>query len=216
MSALDYNAQIILAALTVTGAKPTPPTRMKLNPDLFSSDEDLAAANVQAGVDFDAAFAVYTEATAAYDQSVKANAREIKVMLGDKSRIVAQLNALDKALEPDNDGGKVFVGTIVSVTKEATSQRAQVTLFTGTDRVNEGVAAGCERVRTDRTDNLDGRAIARSAQLLIGHRVTVYVELEQIRGGTNKVRVARHFEDNGVDPAYDAASGTVAASPRAA
>ena len=102
------------------------------------------------------------------------------------------------------------------MTKEEASQRAQVTMYTGTDRTTDGVPAGCERVRTDRTDNLDGRAIARSAQLLIGHRVTVYVELEAIRNGTTKVRVARHFEDNGVNPDYDAATGTVRTAARAA
>jgi len=216
MSDLSDNANIILAALTVTGAKPTPPIRAKINPSSYASADEAAAATAQASADYDAAFAIYTDATAAYDQNVKASAREIKVMLGERSRIGAQLAALDKALDPDHDGGKVFVGTIVGVTKEATSQRAQVTLFTGTDRTSDGVPAGCERVRTDRTDNLDGRAIARAAQLLIGHRVTVYVELEAIRGGSTKVRVARHFEDNGVDADYDAATGTVTGAARAA
>tara|TARA_R110002051_G_scaffold314950_5_gene392696 strand:- start:22217 stop:22858 length:642 start_codon:yes stop_codon:yes gene_type:complete len=213
---MNDNAQIILAALTVTGAKPTPPVRAKINPADYDSPESANAAAAQAAADYDKAFSAYTDATAAYDQNLKANAREIKVMLGEKSRIGAQLNALDKAIAPDNDGGKVFVGTIVSVTKEEASQRAQVTMYTGTDRTTDGVPAGCERVRTDRTDNLDGRAIARSAQLLIGHRVTVYVELEAIRNGTTKVRVARHFEDNGVNPDYDAATGTVRTAARAA
>jgi hypothetical protein len=219
MASLSDNAQIILAALTVTGPKPTPPIKARLNSDdkdLFPTEAAFAAASAQATKDFDAAFSLFTDASAAYDQNLKASARDIKVMLGERSRIGAQLAALDKALDADNDGGKVFVGTIVGVTKEASSQRAQVTLFTGTDRPVEGVPVGCERVRTDRTDNLDGRAIARAAQLLIGHRVTVYVEIEVIRGGATKVRVARHFEDNGVNPDYDAATGTVISSAHAA
>jgi hypothetical protein len=193
---LTPNAQIILSALSVTGAKPQAPVKS----DYVDNAEGFAVAN-----------AAYDAATVAYDQNLKANARDIKVMLGDKSRIGAQLAALDLAMDADNPGGKVFVGTVLGVTKEKSSTRAIVTLHTGTDRTSDNAPAGAETVRTDRTDNPDGRAIARAAQLLVGHRVTVYIELEQIRGGSTKVRVVRHFEDNGIDPKYDAATGTVSA-----
>jgi hypothetical protein len=143
---LTPNAQIILSALSVTGAKPQAPVKSDYVDDA---------------------------ATVAYDQNLKANARDIKVMLGDKSRIGAQLAALDLAMDADNPGGKVFVGTVLGVTKEKSSTRAIVTLHTGTDRTSDNAPAGAETVRTDRTDNPDGRAIARAAQLLVGHRVTV-------------------------------------------
>lgn len=190
---LEPNQQIILAAIAATGPKPVYPLRAQFAP------ADNAG--------FDAARAAFDTATLAWDQQLKANAREIKVMFGDRSKIGAQLTALDKALTGVE--GKVFVGTIVRVDKESTSQRALVTLFTGTDRKTDGLLPGTEQVRTDRTDNLDGRAIARSATQLVGHRVAVYVELEQIRGGSTKVRVARHFGDEGVDPQFDASTGTV-------
>lgn len=192
----DLNQQIILAALTITGSKPKQPVKPKTN-------DEASLAAYQAELDG------YDAVLSAYDQDLKANARSIRVMLSPESSISKQLNALDKAIDRDNDGGKVFVGTVVGVTKESSSTRGIVTLYTGTDQTRDGVPAGCETIRTDRTDSADGRAMARAAQLLIGHRVTVYVELEAIRGGQTKVRVLRHVESNGVDPNYDAQTRTV-------
>lgn len=204
---LNTNGQIILAALNITGQKPKAPVRRRPQASDYADREAHAAAVAAAAQEYATALASYDQDIAAYDQQVKANARDIKVMLGDRSRIVEQLDALDKALDPDNDGGKVFPGTIVSVAKEESSKRAIVTVFTGTDREAKGkdgtvLPAGHEQVRTDRTDNPDGRAIARAAQLLIGHRVLLYVELEAMRSGTGKARVARHFEDLGVDDRF--------------
>jgi hypothetical protein len=188
---LEPNQQIILAAISATGPKPVFPLRAQF------AEDDTAG--------FEAARASFDVTAAAWDQQFKANAREIKVMFGDRSKIGQQLAALDKALTGVE--GKVFIGTIVRVDKESSSQRALVTLFTGTDREAKGadgsiLPAGHEQVRTDRTDNLDGRAIARSATQLVGHRVAVYVELEAIKNGTTKVRVARHFGDEGTDPQF--------------
>lgn len=199
MSETPSNSQIILAAVGATGPKPTAPSRKR-----FPDDE--------AG--YQAALAIYTEDITAWDQAFKANARDIKVLTSPKSRVVAQLNALDKAIDENNGDGKVFIGTVTGIAIEERTTRAIVTLYTGTDRAVDGLPAGCESVRTERTDNPDGRAIARATQLLIGHRVTVYVELEAIRGGSTKVRVLRHIEDNGVDAAFDAATATV--TPRVA
>lgn len=178
------NTDIIITAFSVAGPKPTEPVRPK-----NATDEQKAA--------YEAQLIAYDEALNAWDQRVKAAAREIKVATAPESRIFKQLESLDKAIRGTE--GKVFTGTVVKVTKESSSQRGVVTLYTGTETTIPGLPAGCEQVRTERTDNADGRAIARQAQLLIGHRVTVYVELESIRNGAQKVRVLRHVASNGKD-----------------
>lgn len=195
------NSQIVLAAVTAAGPRPTPPVRPA------DANDQVAAQRYLADL------ATYEAAQAAWDQSVKTNARDIMVMTSDRSKITAQLNGLRKAIDPSSGEGKVFTGTVTRVVREASSTRGLVTLFTGTDQApKDGLAAGYENVRTDRTDDLDGKAMARAAQLLTGHRVTVYIELEPIRGGSQKARVLRHIEDQGLDPNYDAASGTVRAA----
>ena len=193
------NEQIILAALSVSGVKPTFPTKRR------SQDP---AEQAQFDQDFAAAVAQFEVDNTAYDQAVKGNARDIKVMLSDKSAVNTQLAQLDKAIGDSSDG-KVFVGTIVAVAKETSSKRGIVTIHTGTERENKDLPAGQEQVRTDRTDNPDGQAIARLAQRLVGHRVVLYIELEAIRGGQTKVRVVRHFEDKGLDPNYNPQTRTV-------
>lgn len=210
MSDLNQNQTIVVTAINAAGPAPVAPTRTKITADM----DDAAKAKVQA--DFQSKSEAHDAALSDYDQRVKALARQIKVALSDRSPIMVQLGALDKALDSENDGGKVFVGTVISVKKEQSSTRGIVTLYTGTTQVKDGIPAGCEQVRTERTDSADGRAIARGAQELVGHRVTVYVELEAIRGGNTKVRVLRHIESNGVDPNYDAQTGMVRAAAQAA
>lgn len=195
------NEQIILAAITATGAKPIFPIRGR-------SEDPAEQARLNA--QYQDQVAAYELANTAWDQSLKGNARDIKIMLTDRSAISKQLNQLDKAIGDSTDG-KVFVGTVVNVIKEEKSTRAIVTVHTGTDRETPGVPLGQEQVRTERTDNPDGQAIARLSTRLVGHRVTLYIELEQMRGGSKKVRVLRHVEDLGIDPNYDAASRTVRA-----
>ena len=207
-SILDPNGQIILAALSISGHKPQVPVRPHLDPGDYSEKAAFTKANNAVMQTYAASLASYDQDVAAYDQQVKANARDIKVMLGSRSRIVGQLESLDKALDAENDGGKIFPGTIVSVAKEQRTTRAVVTVYTGTEREAKDAAggtlpAGHEQVRTDRTDNPDGRAIARSAQLLVGHRVLLYVELEAMKNGTGKARVVRHFEDTGLDSRFE-------------
>lgn len=93
---------------------------------------------------------------------------------------------------------KVFTGTVLRVDKEASSTRGLVTLKT---RVHAEYAPdGIEKVRTDRTDNPYGMAMARRLRSLTGHRVTVWVEIEKMANGSGKTtRVVRHVEDLGVD-----------------
>lgn len=96
---------------------------------------------------------------------------------------------------------KTFIGTVTDVKKEQSSTRGVITLFTNTEQARDGLPAGHEQVRTDRTDSgVAGKALALKARSLIGHRVLVHVEIEEYQGknGPGKVRVLRHLEDLGV------------------
>lgn len=131
------------------------------------------------------------EDRSAWQAQVQENAVNIAVMASDTSQIAKALASIENA--------KVFSGTVVSVKKETSSTRGVITLNTGTDRAKEGVAEGCEQVRTERTDNIMGRNMALKMRDLIGHRVLVWVEVEEYNNGAGKVRVLKHVEDLGVD-----------------
>lgn len=191
------NNSIILAAINATGPKPPLPVK------------PAADAPAEAHAAYEAKVASYDADVAAWDQAVKANARDIRVMTSPRSKITRQLNGLGKALDENSNEGKVFTGTVVKVSREQSSTRGVVVIYTGTDQAVKDLPAGYEQVRTDRTDDPDGKALARQAQLLTGHRVTVFIELEAIRNGQTKVRVLRHIEDLGLDPNFDPASATV-------
>lgn len=108
----------------------------------------------------------------------------------DRSDFVRQAESMKSA--------KTFVGHVVGVRKEASSTRGIVTLFTATDRAKDGIPAGCEEARTERTDNAFGLHTARRLRELIGHKVLVWVEVETYGNGAGKVRVVRHVQDLGL------------------
>lgn len=135
------------------------------------------------------------EDQAAWQTQVHANAVAIAVMASETSQITRSLESIENA--------KVFSGTVLQVKKEASSTRGVVTLHTGTDRSRDGVPEGCEQVRTDRTDNPLGLAMARRVKSLVGQRVLVWVEVEEYNGGQGKVRVLKHAEPLSVDPQFE-------------
>jgi hypothetical protein len=112
------------------------------------------------------------------------------------SDVADQVVKIQDAIAKSN---KSFLGTVVSITKEQSSTRGVVVLHTGTDRSFDGVPAGCETVRTDRTDDPDGLMMARKVRALKGHKVLVYVELESDKNGQRRYRVLRHIVDKGID-----------------
>lgn len=126
---------------------------------------------------------------AAWQARVQQNAVSIAVMASEKHEIAKAIEAIEES--------KVFTGTVVGVKKEKSSTRGVITLFTGTDRAREGVPEGCEQVRTERTDNPNGMAMAMSVREMVGQRVKVWVEVEEYNNGAGKVRVLRHFEAQG-------------------
>lgn len=105
---------------------------------------------------------------------------------------------------------KRFVGTIVKVTKEKSSTRGKILLYTGTKQEVDGVDPGYEIVRTERTDDPEGFMVASEAKALVGHRVLLWVVLEPWANNPNKkTRVLQHLMDLGEDSHYNAETQTV-------
>ena len=120
---------------------------------------------------------------------VRDNAVSIAVMLGDNSSVS---QALDKFLA----AGKPFPATILGGKREARSTRVVVQFMNKDGEV--------EAIRTDRTDTPEGLAMSNIVRGLVGHKVLVWKELEEMGGGAagRKVRILRHVEDLGVDPEF--------------
>lgn len=110
--------------------------------------------------------------------------------------------AIDQVAGPDV---KIFTGTVIKVTKEESTTRGIVHLRT---RIHPEYAPdGIEQVRTERTDDPVGLAMARRIRAFKGHRVIMWVEMEQFtnkQGSTRKSRVVRHVQDLGPARAEEA------------
>lgn len=143
--------------------------------------------------------AVTAAGPGASDTDIVAAARKIINFLSSGSAILAEFDRVDKRDET-TEKVKTFRGTITGVDKEVTSERGVVFLKT---KPSEWHPDGKENLRTERVDSVDGREMARLAQSLIGHQVTITVGVE-VMPNHKKSRVMRGIQDLGVDPAYDA------------
>lgn len=123
-----------------------------------------------------------------WSSSVAQMAARITAMCSERSEVARVIDQVADA--------KVFPGTVLSVVREKSSTRGLVTLRT---RPSEHHPDGTEPVRTERTDTTLGLAMAKRLTALVGHKVMVWVEVEQIPNSTRKSRVVRHVEDLGVD-----------------
>lgn len=120
-------------------------------------------------------------------------AATITAMCNDKSQIAKVIDGVANS--------KVFAATVVKVDKEQSSTRGLVTLRT---RPSERHPDGIEQARTERTDNPMGLAMARRLRSLVGHRVLLHIEVEEVPGRDFKVRVIRHVQDLGVEAEAEA------------
>jgi len=142
-----------------------------------------------------------------WPQRVAETAGRITAMLDAHSEVSRAIGRLEMA--------KVFVATITDVRREASSTRALVTLKT---KVSDRHPDGLETARSERTDDPLGLAMARRLTALRGHRVMLWVELQQMQGNADRrVRIIRHVEDLGVDasmpaPASKASTATTSAA----
>lgn len=126
-------------------------------------------------------------------------------LAGWQARVADSAAAITAACHPGSQISKVveqvavsktFMATVLKVEREDSTTRALVTLRSAP---NEHHPDGVESVRTERTDNPVGRSMARRLVKLVGHRVTLWVELEQMANSTHRARVVRHVEDCGID-----------------
>ena len=110
----------------------------------------------------------------------------ITALLDERSRPARAVEQIEQA--------KVFAATVEAIRREDSSTRAVVTLRT---KPSEHHPDGLEKVRTERTDQPRGLAMARRLQGLRGHRAMLWVEVEAVSAGRS-VRVVRWVEDLGV------------------
>jgi hypothetical protein len=123
---------------------------------------------------------------AAWNDRVLELAAQITAMTSPSSDVMTAIESVSNA--------KVFTAVLLEIKKEQSSTRGLVTLKT---RVSEHAPDGTEQARTERTDTRQGLAMARRCRALVGHRVAVWVDLQTMKGGSNKVRVIAHIEDLG-------------------
>lgn len=126
-----------------------------------------------------------------FQSRVAENAAAFTAMLSETSTINKIISGVANS--------KVFSATLFGIKKEQSSTRGKATLKTKPSKFHED---GIEEARTERTDTAIGLAMARRLRGLVGHRVLLWVEVEEINGGASKVRVIRHVEDLGVDANY--------------
>jgi hypothetical protein len=125
---------------------------------------------------------------------------------GWQARVADMAVAITAACQPGSQISKVveqvaaskrFVATVLRVARaEDSSTRAMVTLRTSP---NEHHPDGTETARTERTDDPAGLRMARRLQKLQGHKVLLWVEVEQMANSSHKSRVIRYVEDLGPD-----------------
>jgi len=136
------------------------------------------------------------EDPAKFQTAVTARAREIYLLLNERSPVSRSLSRLTQATP--------ILGTVVSVEhSKGNDNRVVVTLFTGTDRKNTytGVADGTEVLRTEWLSQPEGKYMANTAHHLIGHKVIAYKYTEPKPDGSGEgVRILEHIVDLGVDP----------------
>lgn len=125
-----------------------------------------------------------------WQADVKRNLSSLVAMTAPQSVYSRQIEEVSAA--------KVFAATVLDVKKEGSSTRGVATLQ---GRPSKYAEDGVEQVRTDRTDTPEGLAMARTLRGLKGHRVMLWVYLEEFQGksGHGKVRVVKHVEDLGED-----------------
>lgn len=111
----------------------------------------------------------------------------IAVLCSDRSRPARKVQSILAS--------KVFTATVVGGKLETSSTRGIVNLKT---KETQQHPDGLEQVRTERTDSPDGAAMWSQIKGLKGHRVALWVEVQEYNGGAAKVRVVQHFEDLGL------------------
>jgi len=114
-------------------------------------------------------------------------AAEISVMCSERSRVSRRVHGIANS--------KVFAAVVVGGKLEPSSTRGIVNLRTSPTKDRPD---GIEQVRTERTDTADGASMWNRMKALKGHRVVIWIEVQEFNGGQSKARVVQHVEDLGL------------------
>ena len=125
---------------------------------------------------------------ASWQDAVAQSAARITAMTSERSAISKVVDSVANS--------KVFPATIQRLQLEKASNRVMVTLGT---KPSTHHPDGVEVARTERLDN-GGQALANTLKALKGHRVMLWVEVQET-SASKKVRIVTHVEDLG--PADD-------------
>ena len=109
----------------------------------------------------------------------------VDVMIARLTAMCAENSPAARLIE-QVERSKTFTATIVGGKIETSSTRVVVKLKT---RPSERNPEGVEEARTERTDTPAGREMSQRLRALKGHRVAIWVEIEQIPGSDRRVRV---------------------------
>lgn len=174
---------LLFAAVTMTGP-------LVENDGRFTGTLDITPPAAEGVANPDAALFLgefkldHAQSYSSWRAELTQNFLRLRLLMQDDSEVSKALETMDRC--------KVFDGDIETVEAEANSTRGLVTLNTGT----KWEADGREEVRTERTDNADGKLMASTLHDLIGHRVRVWVEVVPTANGS--VRIIRHAKDLGL------------------
>lgn len=132
------------------------------------------------------------EDSLAWESTVMKNVKRLTGMMSEYSPVGKVITMLEES--------KKFPATVLYLGKEPKTNRGFVVLKTKPSDQNP------EGIETARTEIVDwaGKAgesyeFAKHVRSLTGHRVFVYIEMQEAKTSGRKVRILQHIEDLGVD-----------------
>lgn len=127
-----------------------------------------------------------------WESTVKENVKRLTGMMSEYSPVGKVITMLEEA--------KKFPATVLYLGKEAKTNRGFVVLKTKPSDQNP------EGIETARTEIVDWESktgesydFAKKVRGLTGHRVFVYIEMQEAKASGRKVRILQHIEDLGPD-----------------
>jgi len=140
------------------------------------------------------ALAAFSAAGPAGDDEIAWNSRVADLASKIAQGVVSPMSPVRKSIEAITNADKKFVCVIETVQREKSSTRAKVTVKA---RPSKFSPDGVEYFRTDRTDgDPDALALAKRLSSLKGHKVLVFLSMEETKDG-QKVRVVKAVADLG-------------------
>lgn len=128
----------------------------------------------------------------AWESTVKNNVKRLTGMMSEHSPVGKTITMLEES--------KKFVATVLYLGKEAKTNRGFVVLKTKpSDQNPEGIETARTEIIDWDTKSGEAYEFGKYVRSLTGHRVFVYIELQEAKSTGRKVRILQHVEDLGVD-----------------